>query len=1043
MLTKRVIGVVLVMFVAALGAWLLRSPVALTPESASGQQARQEAAAPGRPVKWSGQHPEGVVDLGGGTYRIEPVSPTTVNVAALPRGANWENGLYQRWLRGEVDLDENEGGNPAALAAAQAASLQLPYNAGIDLAGTNGLRGPDPLDASFDSIDYTESGGYVPPDPELTAGSEHLIAVINVAFEIYDKEGNSLVGPVDFNQFFASLGGGCASFSFDPNALYDEETDRYMIATDGDGVQYCIGVSQTDDPTGEWNLYAFPTGIGGAFFDYPHAGIGTDAIYMGSNNFGGTVEPRIWAFDKDAMYAGEEAGGVTRNLGSTANTPQPLKMHGFDDGDWPEGPHYFVTGNGQSFSDASTYRMFAWEDPFDANVVTEVGVFNLPAVHGVTVGAPIDAPQAGSAALLQANDPRPLDFEYRLGSGWFTSSVACNPGGGAVDCIQWAEVDLENAEVVQAGVYSSSQDFRIMPDVAVDRCGNFAVGYTKTNTSIFPSVFVAGRETNDPLGELQDEVELKAGEVTYTAFDGSPHRWGDYTGMTIDPDGTTYWYLGEYSKQTGSQEGRWGTWIAATNFTSCLVPDFALNATPEEQAVCIPDDATYTIEIDAFQNYDDPVDLSVTGVPAGASAEFAPETVVPPGSSTLTIDTSGASAGNYTLEVLGIAPTSTHTTTLELDLFAGVPDVPTLISPPDNATAQPTSPTFEWLGGVGSSTYTFELATDPAFTDIVDSASGLTDLTYTTEANLEPTTTYYWRVRSENVCGAGTYSEVFTFTTAAIACEVFVSTDVPKVIGPNAGSSALSNLDIEAFGSVSDVNVVDMRGVHTYVGDLDFNLLSPAGTEIQLLGSVCGSADNFYLSFDDEAEAGAPPCPPIAQDTFYQPAEPLATFDGEEVNGTWTLRIDDNADADGGALAGWGLEVCYSQEEVETGTIAGTVTDVETGDPIPGATVTAEVAGNSYTTATTNDGTYSLEVPVGIYSVTADADGYSSATVLDVVVEVNQTTEVDFALSAEPATAVSVGTVASEESPARGGLALALGVLLLGTGAAWLRRSRR
>ena len=34
------------------------------------------------------------------------------------------------------------------------------------------------------------------------------------------------------------------------------------------------------NPTGSWNIYAFPTATGTEFFDYPHAGVGRDAIYI-------------------------------------------------------------------------------------------------------------------------------------------------------------------------------------------------------------------------------------------------------------------------------------------------------------------------------------------------------------------------------------------------------------------------------------------------------------------------------------------------------------------------------------------------------------------------------------------------------------------------------------------------------------------------------------------------------------------------------------------------------------------------------------------
>jgi hypothetical protein len=52
-----------------------------------------------------------------------------------------------------------------------------------------------------------------------------------------------------------------------------------------------------------------------------------------------------------------------------------------------------------------------------------------------------------------------------------------------------------------------------------------------------------------------------AGEITYTAFDGSPYRWGDYTAIAASPDGERIWIHGTYSKDTGTTNGRWGTWV--------------------------------------------------------------------------------------------------------------------------------------------------------------------------------------------------------------------------------------------------------------------------------------------------------------------------------------------------------------------------------------------------------------------------------------------------------------------------------------------------
>lgn len=77
-----------------------------------------------------------------------------------------------------------------------------------------------------------------------------------------------------------------------------------------------------------------------------------------------------------------------------------------------------------------------------------------------------------------------------------------------------------------------------------------------------------------------------------------------------------------------------------------------------------------------------------------------------------------------------------------------------------------------------------------------------------------------------------------------------------------------------------------------------------------------------------------------------------------------------------------------------TGSIAGTVTDANTTNPIANATVTA----NGYSTTTATDGTYALDVPVGSYTVTALADGHVEESKTADVLE-NQPTVVDFALA--------------------------------------------
>ena len=94
----------------------------------------------------------------------------------------------------------------------------------------------------------------------MAAGLEHLVAVTNATFEVYNKGGVSLLGPTLLYDFFVSLGEvNCSSDTFNPNVLYDEQADRFIVGVDVSGVRYCVAVSQTGDPTGSWYVYVFDT----------------------------------------------------------------------------------------------------------------------------------------------------------------------------------------------------------------------------------------------------------------------------------------------------------------------------------------------------------------------------------------------------------------------------------------------------------------------------------------------------------------------------------------------------------------------------------------------------------------------------------------------------------------------------------------------------------------------------------------------------------------------------------------------------------------
>ncbi len=203
---RNVVSLVMVLVLGAVGIWLLGRPSGLTPESASRQQARLGALAP---AGASGAEPAPAAPSEQTEGQL--VEPVVVNLADIPAGVYDPNNQFDRWQRGELDLDENESiVSEAQAEALRAAALKLEPSANIQQAQSGpGLSAPV-LGISFPSIDINGccgGGANVPPDPEMAAGPNHLIAAVNVSFQIYNKAGASLAGPITYSSFFCTPGG--------------------------------------------------------------------------------------------------------------------------------------------------------------------------------------------------------------------------------------------------------------------------------------------------------------------------------------------------------------------------------------------------------------------------------------------------------------------------------------------------------------------------------------------------------------------------------------------------------------------------------------------------------------------------------------------------------------------------------------------------------------------------------------------------------------------------------------------------------------------
>jgi lysyl endopeptidase len=219
-------------------------------------------------------------------------------------------------------------------------------------------------------------------------------------------------------------------------------------------------------------------------------------------------------------------------------------------------------------------------------------------------------------------------------------------------------------------------------------------------------------------------------------------------------------------------------------------PDFELVATPATANACLGGDAMYSVDVVQQNGFTDVVTLSASGHPAGTSASFSANGQPAPYSSILTIGNTGAAAaGSYAINIVGVAPTSTHTTTVQLNLFSGAPGAASLLTPANGATNVPASPTFTW-SDAGATSYLLEVATDIGFSNIVYSAT-VNGTSHTAGATLNTSSSYFWRVRGNNACGDGSYSATYFFTTVA----------APGDCGPGTVANVLYDYGFESGAS--------------------------------------------------------------------------------------------------------------------------------------------------------------------------------------------------------------------------------------------------
>ncbi len=334
-------------------------------------------------------------------------------------------------------------------------------------------------------------------------------------------------------------------------------------------------------------------------------------------------------------------------------------------------------------------------------------------------------------------------------------------------------------------------------------------------------------------------------------------------------------------------------------------PSYSINANPSSGSVC--DDLTipFTLESTSILGYTSPITLTVSDLPPGATASISVNPLVPGSNSVITLDDLDGLSGDFTIKVTGVSGSITRESTFDLTVKNS--SIALLLSSPvDGSTGVVTEPMLSWNSSPGATSYEYQVSSLTNGGNIV--SSGTTSSTsVTVSAALSLSTSYFWRVRSTNSCGMTPWSDEWTFETAT--CIVKSANDLPISISTNSTGTVTSSFNMKDKGTISDLNVVELTGTHTYVVDITCTLISPDNTEVDFWSKPCGSDDDFNINFDDEAASSNIPCPPTDGGT-YIPSGALSAFDSKLIQGDWTLSIFDDFPQDGGTLDSWGVEFC-------------------------------------------------------------------------------------------------------------------------------------
>jgi hypothetical protein len=428
---------------------------------------------------------------------------------------------------------------------------------GIELSDTTTV-----LLNSFHGLDETNS---IPPDPALAVGPNHVMAVVNSDFGIFDKNGN-LEKRINADSWYGYVFSGAGSF--DPKVLYDHYNNRWIMVwlhhEDSPQESFVfVSVSDDDDPHGEWYNWAIPgnkngNNNSGNWTDYQGVGFDQNHLIITSNQF--TFAPssfqyvRIRIVNLHDMYNNTTAGSIDYtdlwDIRYPHNTQRPFNIRPSFEYDTTDSKYFLLHMPSGSANFYSLYTL----DNLDSS----------PSLSGVNVSIPFySSPPAtqqlggGSPPIDDGGGHQRFEPTYRDGKLYCVHAIR-NPAYSNYSAVHYNVIDVSTAQSIERGVFGAEGFFYMYPTIAVDKYGNIASSFSRVSNTTYAGGYYATKLAYEAPGFTRSYV-LQEGRANYVkTYGGSRNRWGDYQGAWLDPANMeNIWFLNEFV----SSDDTWDTWI--------------------------------------------------------------------------------------------------------------------------------------------------------------------------------------------------------------------------------------------------------------------------------------------------------------------------------------------------------------------------------------------------------------------------------------------------------------------------------------------------